>query len=135
MIAGIIMAGVVILLWSVMMFRDYKLEFDGITPVFVARISIPRPSSPIISNVEPLKLTVSTSSQGSAVNGYEFRISRFKNMAFAHSYRSEMPKKVIAKLKGKKRYYLQVRCYKQNDHHRVVTGKWSGVSSSMVMED
>ena len=133
--AGIVMIGIVIVLWSVMMFRDYRLEFEGVTPVFVARISIPRPSSPKIKNNEVGKLIVSTASLGKNVNGYEFRISRFRNMAFAHSFRSVSTKKEIAKLKPGKRYFVQVRCYKQNNMGRNVTGRWSGVASSIVMDE
>ena len=128
------MVGIVVLLWAVMMFRDYRLEFDGIAPVFVARISIPRPNAPRISNNEIGKLTVSTTSRGSQVAGYEFRISRFKSMAFAHSFRSVDTRKVIAKLQKGKRYYCQVRCYKPNNAGRIVVGKWSGTTSSIVKE-
>ena len=116
------MAGIVFVLWSVMVFRDYRLDFSDGFPQFVARISIPRPSAPKISNSEVGNLTVSTSSRGDQAGGYEFRISRFKNMAFAHSFRSVEPKKEIAKLKPGKKYYAQVRCYKMNNMGRNVFG-------------
>ena len=129
------MIGIVVVLWSVMMFRDYRLEFEGGVPVFVARIAIPRPSSPRVKNNEVGKLTVSTASLGKSVNGYEFRISRFRNMAFAHSFRSVDTKKEIAKLKPGKRYFVQVRCYKQNNMGRNVSGRWSGITSSIVKDE
>ena len=134
-VAGLVMVGIVFLLWSVMMFRDYRLELDGGMPVFVARIGVPRPSSMRIDNSEPKKLTVTTASLGSQVAGYEFRISRFRSMAFAHSYRSVDPKKTIAKLHGETRYYLQARCYKTNKMGRIVFGRWGMKSSAFVKEE
>ena len=79
-----VMFGIILLLWMAVMLRDYDLRMNGFVTTFVARISIPRPNSIHISNSEPGKLTVTTSSKGSQVAGYEFRISRFQNMAFAH---------------------------------------------------
>ena len=130
-----VMMGIILLLWLVMMLRDYQVEMNGIMPTFVARISIPRPNSVHINNSEPGKLTVTTASKGSQVGGYEFRISRFQNMAFAHSFRSVDPKKTIAKLKRGKRYYVQARCYKLNNMGRNVFGRWSSRGSSVVKDE
>ncbi|MBR1629118.1 MAG: hypothetical protein IJ679_07625 [Lachnospiraceae bacterium] len=129
-----VMIGIVLVMWGVMMLRDYRIEIEGGVPILVARIFIPRANAPQVSNGEPGKLIVTTSSKGSQVNGYEFRISRFRNMAFAHAFRSVDPKKEIAKLKPGKRYFVQVRCYKANNMGRTVTGRWSGTTSSVVRD-
>ncbi len=115
--------------------RDYRIEMDGVMPVLVSKISIPRPSSLHVNNSQVGKLTVTTASQGTRVGGYEFRISRFSNMAFAHSFRSVEPKKEIGKLKPGKRYYLQARCYKANQMGRNVFGRWGTITSSEVREE
>lgn len=130
-----VMIGIIALLAFVVTLRDYTIQMDGIRPVLVARISIPLPNNVRIKNTEIGKLTVSTASKGKQVGGYEFRISRFENMAFAHSFRSVEPKKEIGKLKPGKRYYAQVRCYKQNQMGRNVFGRWSGTSSAVVKEE
>ena len=130
-----VIAGIIALLAFVITLRDYRIEMDGVKPVLVAKIAIPRPSSLHINNSEVGKLTVTTASQGTKVAGYEFRISRFQNMAFAHSFRSVDPKKEIGKLKPGKRYYLQARCYKSNQMGRNVFGRWGTITSSEVREE
>ena len=134
-LAVVVILGIILLLAFVVTLRDYNIEFDGAIPVLNAKINVPRPNSVHINNSQPNKLTVTTSSQGSKVAGYEFEISRFENMFFPHSYRSVDPKKEIGKLKEGKRYYLRVRCYKQNQMGRTVFGRWSGVTSSVVKEE
>ncbi|MBR1634241.1 MAG: hypothetical protein IJ682_04165 [Lachnospiraceae bacterium] len=130
-----VMLGIIAALALVVTLRDYTIQMDGVRPVLVARISIPRPNNVHINNNEIGKLTVSTASKGNQVGGYEFRISRFENMAFAHSFRSVDPKKEIGKLKPGKRYYVQARCYKQNQMGRNVFGRWSSTASSVVKEE
>ena len=130
-----VMIAIIAALAFVVTLRDYTVEMDGIRPVLVARISIPRPNNVRINNKEVGKLTVSTASKGNQAGGYEFRISRFENMAFAHSFRSVEPKKEIGKLKLGKRYYVQARCYKMNQMGRNVFGRWSGTSSAVVKEE
>lgn len=130
---GVILLIILLLAFAVTL-RDYNVGFEGFVPVLNPKISIPRPSTVHINNSEPGKLTVSTSSQGSKVGGYEFEISRFSNMAFPHSFRSVDPKKEIGKLKEGKRYYVRARCYKQNQMGRNVFGRWGTVTSSVVKE-
>ena len=130
-----VLAGIIILLALAVTLRDYTIQMDGLRPVLVSRITIPRPNNVHISNSEPNKLTVSTSSKGSQVAGYEFQIARYSNMAFAHSFRSVDPKKEIGKLLEGKRYYVRVRCYKHNQVGRNVFGRWSGTSSAVVKEE
>ena len=130
-----VIVGIIALLAFVVTLRDYRIEMDGVMPVLVSRIAVPRPSSLHVNNSEIGKLTVTTASQGSKVAGYEFRISRFGNMAFAHSFRSVEPKKEIGKLKPGKRYYLQARCYKANQMGRNVFGRWGTITSSQVREE
>lgn len=130
----VVILAVIGLLGFVVTLRDYRIEMNGVMPTLVARISVPRPSSLHVNNSEVGKLLVSTSSQGSQVAGYEFRISRFSNMMFAHSYRSAEPKKEIGKLKKGKRYYLQARCYKANQMGRTVFGRWGTITGAEVRE-
>ena len=122
-----IVAVIVAFLSFVTVLRDYNISFNnGIT--LTAKISIPRASNVIARSTEPRKVSLSTSSRGTAVDGYEFQISRFHNMMFPHSYRTTSTSKVVAELTGGATYYTRVRCYKKNKMGRVVFGKWSAVS-------
>ena len=62
----------------------------------------------------------------SKVSGYEIRYSTKANMKNAKRIKvnAKTANKTIKKLKSKKRYYVQIRAYKTNDHKKIY-GNWS----------
>lgn len=57
----------------------------------------------------------------SKVSGYEIRYSTKANMKNAKRIKvnAKTANKTIKKLKSKKRYYVQIRAYKTNDHKKL----------------
>ena len=62
----------------------------------------------------------------SKVSGYEIRYATKANMKKAKRIKvnAKTASKAIKKLKSKKRYYIQIRAYKTNDHKKIY-GNWS----------
>ena len=62
----------------------------------------------------------------SKVSGYEIRYATKANMKKAKQIKvnAKTASKAIKKLKSKKRYYIQIRAYKTNDHKKIY-GNWS----------
>ena len=62
----------------------------------------------------------------SKVSGYEIRYATKANMKKAKRIKvnAKTASKTIKKLKSKKRYYIQIRAYKTNDHKKIY-GNWS----------
>ena len=62
----------------------------------------------------------------SKVSGYEIRYAIKANMKKAKRIKvnAKTASKTIKKLKSKKRYYVQIRAYKTNDHKKIY-GNWS----------
>ncbi len=123
----------IVLAFSGFVLRDYEFSNAGGHLQLVSRMSIPAGGSVYIDSSVPGKLTLSSNSSNNAV-AYEYAISRFKNMMFSYTYRSEIPKKTIGMLKEGKKYYVRVRIYKKNPAGREVHGPWGSVKAGKVRE-
>ncbi|MCR5546976.1 MAG: hypothetical protein K6F30_10940 [Lachnospiraceae bacterium] len=111
--------------------RDYDLKMVNGRPQFVAEIAIPTPTSLNLNNSDPGHV-VMTTSQMSAVEGFQFRVSGNSLMFLAKTYRTISPSHTEANLSEGKTIYVQVRGYKTNEFGRVVYGNWSGRRSCIV---
>ena len=114
--------------------RDYRFSNTNGHIQLVARMGIQAGGSVTVDNSQPEKLTLRSSSVNGA-EAYEYEIARFKNMALAKTYRSDVPRKTIANLSEGKTYYVRVRVYKKNPAGRQVHGPWGSTRSGKVRKD
>ena len=115
---------------STLIFRDYKLKRISGSLQLVAA-GVPTGGAVTLDASEPNKLKIYTNSL-SGVEIYEFQVSRFKSMMFAHTYRAETPQKSIGMMKSGKTYYVRVRGYRNNSSGRLVHGAWGMKRSAKV---
>lgn len=128
----IFLVALVVVLYSATVLRDYRLTSGvGLLPELEAKIPVPSAAGLSVSNQVPEKLILN-SRVPAGCDVVEFRVSRFKNMAFGKDYRTSSGMKEVAMLSGGKRYYVQVRVYKFNPSGRRVHGKWSVVREATV---
>ncbi len=129
-----VIIGVILFLAWATVIRDYTFKQVGGSWMWVARISVPSPSSVSIDTSEEERLTVKCASLGAQVHSYEFQISPFQSMAFAKVYGTTEPRQTVAGLKGGKKYYVRARAIKLNSGGRRVHGRWTTVRSAKVKE-
>lgn len=124
-ILAIVLVAFVILMSFGLVLRDYRLENTGSGIHWVSKYPVPNVAALSVRSDEPGKIEMSTN-EVAGVGGYEFRVSRFKNMWFSKTYRTTKTTKELGMMKEGKTYYVQVRGYKQNDAGRTVFGQYSG---------
>ncbi|MCR5641028.1 MAG: hypothetical protein K6G04_06705 [Lachnospiraceae bacterium] len=127
----LVLVAFVLLMSFGLVLRDYKLENTADGLHWVAKVPVPRVSGLTLKSEEAGKLTMSTT-EVAGVEGYEFRVSRFKNMWFAKSYRTTQLSKELGMMKEGKTYYVQVRGYKKNTAGRTVFGLYSNMKGCTI---
>lgn len=120
----VVLVGFVVLMSFGLILRDYKLTNTGEGLHWVAKVPVPRVSGLHLSSEEAGKLEMKVT-EVAGVDGYEFRVSRFKNMWFAKSYRTTQLTKELGMMSQGKIYYVQVRGYKKLSNGRTVFGLYS----------
>ncbi|SFT58165.1 hypothetical protein SAMN02910301_1931 [Lachnospiraceae bacterium XBD2001] len=123
-ILAIVLVAFVILMSFGLVLRDYRLENTGNGIHWVSKYPVPTVGNLTVRSDEPGKIEMSTR-EVAGVGGYEFRVSRFKNMWFSKTYRTTKTTKELGMMPEGKTYYVQVRGYKQNDAGRTVFGQYS----------
>ena len=119
--------------WFGLQLRDYNMVQVGNQIRFIAKIAVPTCSSVSIDNSKPRKIIVTSTSLASA-DGYEFRISRFSNMAFGRISSSSVARKEFSMLSGGSIYYVQIRAYVRNSAGRHIHGAWCYQKPVVVKE-
>ena len=118
--------------YAALKMRDYRLTFQGIVPVWEAKIGIPVCQGLKGDTSLPEKLELSCS-KARDVSGYEFRVSKHRRfMWMGSTYQAVKPERLLGSLKAGDTYYFQVRAYKNNANGRRVFGRWSGIRSATI---
>ena len=103
--------------------RDYKLVNTSSGLQWVSKYPVPNVSGLSLKSERAGHMEMYVE-EVQGVSGYEFRVSRHKNMWFSQTYRTTHTEKELGMLKEGKVYYDQVRGYKQNDRGRTVFGQY-----------
>ena len=114
--------------------RDYELQTTADGVHWVSKTPVPRVSYLSLKSEEAGKILMITR-EVQGVEGYEFRISRFKNMWFSQTYRTTKTEKEIGMMKEGKTYYVQVRGYKKNAGGRTVFGLYSNQKGCTIRKN
>lgn len=121
------------IMYTGLVLRDYSIKFENGGLRLVAKSSVPGAPGFTLDNGVPEKLTVRLTENGAVA--YDVQVSRFKNMFFARTYRTQAGFKSIGLMAGGKTYYVRARSIADKPGtSRKVVGQWSSVRSVKIQE-
>ena len=130
----IVLVGFCVLMSFGLVLRDYELRTTADGVHWVSKTPVPRLTSLTLKSEKAGKIEMSTR-EVDGVDGYEFRVSRFKNMWFSKTYRTTKTTKELGMMKEGKTYYVQVRGYKKNSGGRTVFGLYSNQKGCTIRKN